>query len=124
MINCKNSLYSPLVNWLFYRYREKYGFYAKYLRVLDTIADPKANQDNAEDIKTILKTALNYFPYEIDISTFLDLKPVQEISKVDKDLYDLFVCAVEGNLANFEQWKQSRATYLSTNSIFLEIKKF
>jgi len=98
-------------------YREKYSFFSKYLRILDTIADPKANQDNAEDIKTILKTALNCFPYEIDISTFLDLKPVQEISKVDKDLYDLFVTAVEGNIASFEQWKQSRAAYLTTNKI-------
>jgi len=98
-------------------YREKYSFFSKYLRILDTIADSKANQDNAEDIKTILKTALNYFPYEIDISTFLDLKPVQEISKIDKDLYDLFVTAVEGNIASFEQWKQSRSSYLTTNKI-------
>lgn len=106
---------SPFSLFLF-RYREKYSFYSKYLRILDAIADAKANQDNAEDIKTILKTALNHFPYEIDISTFLDLKPVQEIAKIDKDLYDLFVTAVEGNLSSFEQWKQSRPAFLTTNS--------
>jgi hypothetical protein len=98
-------------------YREKYQFFSKYLRVLDALADAKANQDQAENLKIILKTALNHFPYEIDISTFLDLKPVQEIAKIDKDLYDLFVVAVEGNLTSFEQWKQSRSAYLTANKI-------
>jgi len=107
-----------------YRYREKYGFFAKYLRVLDAIADTQANQDQAENIKIVLKTALNHFPYEIDISTFLDLKPVQEIAKIDKDLYDLFVVAVEGNLTSFEQWKQSRAAYLTSNSNNFKRKQF
>jgi len=98
-------------------YKEKYGFYIKYLRLLHNIFDEKVFKENVEDIKTVLKTALNHFPYEIDISTLLDLKPVQEIAKTDKDLYDLFVIAVEGNLEGFEKWKSSHTTYLATNKI-------
>jgi hypothetical protein len=98
-------------------YKEKYGFYSKYLRLLNNIFDEQVLKENVEDIKTVLKTALNHFPYEIDISTFLDLKPVQEIAKVDKDLYELFVTAVEGNLEGFEKWKQGHASYLATNKI-------
>jgi hypothetical protein len=98
-------------------YKEKYGFYSRYLRLLNNIFDEQVLKENVEDIKTVLKTALNHFSYEIDISTFLDLKPVQEIAKVDKDLYDLFVTAVEGNLEGFEKWKQSHSSYLATNKI-------
>ena len=61
---------------------------------------------------------MNYFPYEIDISTLLDLKPVQEVAKTDKGLHDLFVTAVEGNLQDFEKWKAANGSYLSTNSKF------
>jgi len=114
MTNCK-FLLNKVINF-FKRYKEKYGFYIKYLRLLHNIFDEKVFKENVEDIKTVLKTALNHFPYEIDISTLLDLKPVQEIAKTDKDLYDLFVIAVEGNLEGFEKWKSSHTTYLATNS--------
>lgn len=102
-----------------FRYREKYGFYSKYLRLLHARFDQQTFTENAEDIKVVIKTALNHFPYEIDISTLLDLKPVQEIAKADKVLHDLFVTAVEGNLADFEKWKQANNAFLTTNSILM-----
>ena len=68
------------------------------------------------DIKVILITALNYFPYEIDISNLLDLAPIQEVAKSDKVLYDLFLTAVEGNLEDFEKWKAQHKTFITDNS--------
>lgn len=98
-------------------YREKYGFYSKYLRLLNKNFDAKTFQDNLADIKVILITALNYFPYEIDISNLLDLAPIQEVAKSDKVLYDLFITAVEGNLEDFEKWKAQHKTFITDNKI-------
>lgn len=119
MINC-NWFLNNVSNFLV-RYKEKYGFYNKYLRLLNNVFDEQVFKENADEIKVVLKTALNHFPYEIDISTLLDLKPVQGVAKVDKDLYDLFVTAVEGNLESFEKWKQSHSSFLSTNSIKIQL---
>ncbi len=122
MTNC-NFIYQVTLIYAKNRYKEKYGFYSRYLTLFDKIFDEQIFKANAEDIHTILKTSLNHFPYEIDISTLLDLKPVQQVAKSNKDLYDLFVVAVEGNLESFEKWKATHSKFLSDNSIMFIDKR-
>jgi len=94
-------------------FKEKHQVYTQFLNALNAKFDANTFQANKAEIEKIMITILKTFPDNVDFNNLLNLKPIQEVSKSNQPLHQLFEISLNGDYKQYQNWKSQNDKFLS-----------